>query len=862
MTRLMGPRDESWLTGREWESTGSAQAAAPFALPGDRPHYLQDRNVDVDHIKLTVSFDLDKKQVIGKAELRMRPIVDGVQRIELDCEDTRVHSVSVGMTQANFVLDGKKLRIELPWRYSRGRTFLLAIEYVSTPQQGIYFTGPDEGYPDKPIQIWTQGQDTDNHHWFPCIDEPKGRLTSEIVATVPSSWTVISNGRLISDRRNREDGTRTVRWLQDKKHAVYLITLVAGEFSRVVQQEEGPLIDFYCEPGREEDAARAFENTAAMIALYEDDFGEKYPWDKYTQVAVQDFIFGGMENTSATTQTDLTLHDERAHLDFSSDFLVAHEAVHQWFGDQITCREWSHGWLNEGFATYFEARWQEHHRGVDEYLYEILLMARGYLSEGYQRPIVERRYNQPVDIFDHHLYEKGGLVLHMLRRELGDEAFFDSIRHYLKKYKDHNVLTVDLQRSIEDVTGRNMDWFFDQWVFGPGHPQFKVKYSWDDEQSTATLSVRQSQEIAFRCSLDVAFLLEDGRQTFRAKITEKEHSFVYRLDGRPKAVQFDAGYSVVKTVDFTRSQDLLIYQLQNDEDVIGRVDAAQGLGKESSPEAIEALQKAVHEDAFWGVRVAAARALGEIRTDAALDALVSCTDVDHPKARRGVAEALGRFKRPSAAGALTNMLDSDESYYVAATAASSLGKTKSDRAHAKLVSALDRDSHMEVIRASALQGLAELKTEESREVISRWTEYGLPQRARESAVVALGKTGEDHKPTVELLSDLLDDRWYRTRLGAAGALRSLTADAALPALYRMADRELDGRVVRTARQAISAIRAGKNAPDNVNKLRSDLEKLEETNRGLTERLEKLERSLSSKEDGKDGGDGEDNDKTD
>ena len=208
------------------------------------------------------------------------------------------------------------------------------------------------------------------------------------------------------------------------------------------------------------------------------------------------------------------------------------------------------------------------------------------------------------------------------------------------------------------------------------------------------------------------------------------------------------------------------------------------------------------------------------------------------------------------------MLDSDESYYVAATAASSLGKTKSDRAHAKLVSALDRDSHMEVIRAGALHGLAELKTEESREVISRWTEYGLPQRSRESAVAALGKAGEDHKPTFELLSDLLDDRWYRTRLGAAGALRSLTADTALPALQRMVDRELDGRVVRTARQAISAIRAGKNAPDNVNKLRSDLEKLEETNRGLTERLEKLERSLSSKEDGKDGGDGEDNEKSD
>ena len=847
MTRRFGPRDESWLSGREWESSGFAQAAAPFALPGDRPHYLQDRNVHVDHIKLTVSFDLHKKQVIGKAELRLRPIIDGVQRIELDCEDTKVHSVTVGQTQTDYVLDGKKLRIELPRRYSRGRTFLLSIDYVSTPRQGIYFTGPDEGYPDKPVQIWTQGQDTDNHHWFPCIDEPKGRLTSEIVATVPANWTVISNGRLISDRRNREDGTRTVRWLQDKKHAVYLISLVAGEFSRVVQQEEGPLIDFYCEPGREEDAARAFENTAAMIALYEEDFGEKYPWDKYTQVAVQDFIFGGMENTSATTQTDLTLHDERAHLDFSSDFLVAHEAVHQWFGDQITCREWSHGWLNEGFATYFEARWQEHHRGLDEYLYEILLMARGYLSEGYRRPIVERRYNQPVDIFDRHLYEKGGLVLHMLRRELGDEAFFDSIRHYLARYKDHNVLTVDLQRAIEDVTGRNMDWFFDQWVFGPGHPEFKVKYSWDADENTATLSVRQSQKNAFRCSLEIAFLLEDGRKEFRANITEKEHSFVYRLDSQPKAAQFDAGYSVLKTVDFTRPQDQLIYQLQNDEDVVGRIDAAQGLGKEGSPESIEALRKAVQEDSFWAVRVAAARALGEIRTDAALEALANCAEADHPKARRGVAEALGKFKRPLAAATLTTMLDTDESYYVAATAASSLGKTKSDRAHSKLVSALDRDSHMDVIRAGALLGLSELKTEESREVISRWTEYGMPQRARESAVAALGKAGEDHKPTFELLADLLEDPWYRTKIGAASALRSLTADTALPALQRMADRELDGRVVRTARQAINAIRAGKNAPDNVKKLRTDLEKLEETNRGLTERLEKLERSLSSKE---------------
>ncbi len=844
MTRHCGPRDETWLTGRGWEGAGSELASAPFALPGDRPHYLQDRNVDVSHVKITVRFDLDEKQVIGKAELRLRPIVAGVQRVELDCEDTAVSSVTTGTTPAQFVQSGKKLIVDLPRRYSRRRGFSLAIEYVSTPRQGLYFTGPDEAYPDKPVQIWSQGQDTDNHHWFPCIDEPKGLLTSEIIATVPSDWTVISNGRLISDRRNRAEGTRTVHWLQDKKHAVYLITLVAGRFSREVMQAEDPLIDFYCEPGREADARRAFENTPAMIAMYEEEFGEKYPWDKYTQVAVQDFIFGGMENTSATTQTDLTLHDERAHLDFSSDFLVSHEAVHQWFGDLITCREWSHGWLNEGFATFYEARWQEHHRGVDEYLYEILLMARGYLGESYRRPIVERRYGDPVDIFDHHLYEKGGLVLHMLRRELGQEAFTEAIRHYVQRYKGRNVLTVDLQRAVEELTGRNVDWFFDQWVFRAGHPEFKVTYSWDSDLKSASLSVRQTQDSPFRCRLEIAFLSDSGRETRRVTVSGKEHGFTFQLQDRPKAVQFDAGYSVLKSLDFDRPKELLVYQLENDEDVIGRIEAAQGLGKHGAPESIQALVKALREDSFWGVQVAAARALGEIRTQAALDALLECREVDHPKARRGVAEALGKFKREQAADALSEMLDSDVSYYVAATAAASLGKTKSEKAYAKLVSALDRESHMETVRSGAIQGLAELKTKESREVVTRWSEYGQPQRARETAIAALATAGEDHRPTAETLTDLLDDPWYRARLAAISSLRRLIAIDAVPALQRMADRELDGRVVRTARQAVRDIRAGKNAPDDVKKLRSEVEKLEDKNRELAERLEKLERRLS------------------
>jgi aminopeptidase N len=827
-------------------------AAAPFALPGDEPHFPRDRVVDLKHVKLTVKFDLDAKQVIGTAELTMQAVTGTVRQLELDCEDTEVGSVKVGGTSARYTVTDRHLIVELPTPLAAGRPFVVAVDYVATPRRGIYFTGPDSGYPDKPVQIWTQGQDTDNHHWFPCIDEPRGRITSEISVTVPKDWSAVSNGRLAGESADRRAGTKTLHWVQDKPHAVYLITLAASNFARVVLKESKPLIDFFVARGREEDGRRSFGNTPAMIALYEELFAEPYPWAKYTQVAVQDFIFGGMENTSATTQTDLTLHDQRAHMDFSSDFLVSHEAVHQWFGDLVTCRDWSHGWLNEGFATYFESVWQEHHRGIDEYLWDVLGMARGYMGESYRRAIVENTFHTPSDLFDHHLYEKGGLVLHMLRRELGDELFYRAIRHYLATCKGKNVVTADFERAIEEATGRSMDWFFDQWVYRPGHPEFKVTYSWDGDHKTATLNVRQTQSgdrvaRAFRVNVDVVFVTTEGRSPrrheFRAKITEREHALTYTLPARPKLVQFDAGYGVVKTLDFTKSKDLLTYQLENDPDVIGRIEAAEGLGKLGSTEAVRALKRAVQRDSFWAVQATAARQLGKIGTDAALDALLGCVSISHPKARRGVADGLGNFKNERAGRALVKLLERDESYYVAMTSATSLGKTRWDGAFDPLVRALERPSHLEAVRAGALAGLAELKDERGLKVATEWTAYGRPQRAREAAIGALGKLGENKPEAADRLADLLDDPWLRVRQRSASALGELKETKAISHLSRLVDRELDGRVVREARIAIKAIRDGKNAPDDVKKLREDLHKVEEENRALKGRLEKIERQL-------------------
>ena len=281
MRKCLGPRDENRALFGEFLDTelsdDASARAAPFALPGDRPNYLRDRNFDLKHIKLTVGFDLEAKRVNGVAELTLEAIIPGARIVELDCEDTAINSVTVGTSALDYTLADSHLVVELPDGRDPGEPFTVTVDYVSTPRKGIYFTGPDAGYPDKPVQVWTQGQDTDNHHWFPCIDEPKGRLTSEIVATVPATWTAVSNGRLLSERENSSAGTKTFHWLQDREHAVYLITLAAGEFSRVVLQEADPVIDFYCRPGREEDGRRAFGNTPEMIKLYSELFGIEYP---------------------------------------------------------------------------------------------------------------------------------------------------------------------------------------------------------------------------------------------------------------------------------------------------------------------------------------------------------------------------------------------------------------------------------------------------------------------------------------------------------------------------------------------------------------------------------------------------------
>ena len=847
------------LGDRDAFTVASARGRRAFQPEHVEAKWARDRAANIKHIKLEVTLDFEKKRISGTATHRLSAIAGPLDRLEFDAAELEIRAVragSDGREPASFETSDGKLRIGLARALGAGEEIEIAIDYAGQPRRGLYFVGPDQAYPSKPVQAWTQGEDEDSRYWFPCYDYPNNRTTSEVIATVPEKFTAISNGALLGSSLDGAAKTRTFHWRHDVPHSAYLITLAAGEFATIEDRAGSVPVTYYVAPGREEEARRAFGNTPKMIEFFERAIGVPYPYAKYAQVAVSDFIFGGMENTSATTQTADTLHDARAHLDFKSDPLVAHELAHQWWGDLLTCRDWAHAWLNEGFATYFEALWCEENLGADEFAWNLRQDREGYLDEDanrYRRPIVCNRYRTPIELFDRHLYEKGSLVLHMLRRVTGDDLFFKSLNLYCTRHRGANVITQDLQRAFEDTTGRNLDFFFDQWVYKEGHPEIEVSSSFDEKKKLLSLTVKQTHKTgdtivsAFSFPVTIALMDAEGRETrHRVEIKDREQIFNFVLDKAPKAVRFDPEHDILKTLKHKRGREALESELRHAPEAIGRAAAARELGIEGSPQATAAIREAMLTDKFWGVQAEAAAALGAIRTTGALDALLEALKLPHPKARRAVVRALGNFRGDArAASALAAVAaGGDESYFVEAEALLALGKTRDERAFAHLTEALGRDSYLEVIRTHAIAGMAELRDERAIDVAREFSAYGRPPRARVAAIGTLARFAalKDNRRAeiLDFMTPLAEDREFMVRMRIPSAFAEIGDPRALPALRRLADRDLDGRVQRHASDAIASIGEGRSRVEEGQRLREDLDKLREDNKKLQERLEKVE----------------------
>lgn len=711
----------------------AAETIDVWSRPERRPPV---RTYDVRHYRIALRLEDETRSYRGETEVTLASLQDGLRTVRLDAETFTVTAVRDATGKGlPFVQKEGRLDIDLSRTAAQGEAIALTVAYearnvrIDPVKYGMAADYPlglgfrDET-PDNPRLVETLSFPTGARHWFPCFDHPGDKATSEVLATVRRDWRVLSNGRLVETRDDPAATTRTFHWRQDQPHSTYLFVLVAGPYEVLTDVHGAVPLGYWVYPKDLAEAPRSFRKTPEILRFFERMFGVSYPWVKYDQVTIPG-IGGGAESTSATVLGQGTIHDEDAEPDFPSDWLVAHEAAHQWWGDLVTPADWGETWLSESFATYGEHLYSRFAAGDDEGAVNLLDKKEAYLREArekYVRPIVFNRWQWPNDNFDRHTYQKGALVLHMLRDLVGDESFFKALRIFLDRHAYGSVTTPELAAAFREASGQDVRWFFDQWVMKPGHPVLEVSQSWDEARRTLRLRIRQVQDTKhqvpiFRARVRIGIGTEAGRSTETVWLGKEDDAFSFILPARPRLVRFDEGDVLLAEVTFRKAAGDLVYQLAHD-DARGRAWAAGELAKLRGEPGVEAaLERAARDDGFWKVREAAIDAMAAARRpddvaffrERALD----------PSSRVRVAalRALSAFASPpiTTGPFLAERFAADRSYLVRAEAIRGLGLARDPSFLALVEEAARLRSPRQVVRTAALaarEQLEKCKTEE------------------------------------------------------------------------------------------------------------------------------------------------------
>ena len=532
------------------------------------------RSYDVLHYVIRTSFDVPNKALIGEVDVTLKPLGNGFRTVELDAEDMTIERVSLSDgTRLTSKERPGTLLITLDRDYSSADTVTVVIRYRTVPQRGLYFilSSDTVGF-QRPRQIWTQGEPEENHYWFPCYDFPDDKVTSEQYITTGSNEIAIANGILVQTVDN-PDNTRTFHWQMNQPHSSYLISLVVGDYTKLTDSYGSVPLEYYTYRGTETQALRAFSKTPTMMRWFSERLGHGFPYDKYAQTVVGNFIFGGMENISATTLADTEILDPDINtLDYAKLNLVSHELAHSWFGNLVTCRDWSHLWLNEGFATFLEAAFLESQFGREAYLQELRKDAAFYYLDDATRnrhPLVNPNYPLTIELFDATTYKKGAFVVHMLRETVGNDVFWRALNLYLSEYEYSIADSKDLQKVFERVSGQSLEWFFAQWVYKAGYPELRVNARYNRFKRQLTLGIRQTQKpgimgtSVFRLPLDIEIATTAGTHSERIEINRRRQDFVLQLDGHPRTVTIDRDVRLLKKLIITGSRSTLGFGLQD-----------------------------------------------------------------------------------------------------------------------------------------------------------------------------------------------------------------------------------------------------------------------------------------------------------
>lgn len=687
----------------------------------NRPRQFErSRDYDAKHYRVELTFDLDKKIFWGTNTITLTPLKNEFTTCVLDAEELVVDTVkNPAGTQLEFEQTDRQLIVHFPEAYNFGEEVHFTVEYhAENPKRGLYF---DDKTDEHPQMVTTVSWPENAHHWLPCYDYPNDKVTHEFIITVKDTFKVLGNGRLVRVLEDKLGGTKTYHWSQDLPHSTYLFLLAIGPYA-VIEDALGDLpVNYWVYEDGVENARWIFEKTPYMIEFFNKIYGYEYPWAKYDQV-ISPRMGGGAENTSATLLGQDVVHDRKAEKDFSWDRIIAHEIAHQWWGDLITLRSWEHTWMNESFGTYSDHMYTRYDKGKDEGAYDLLQKKNAYLNEAhnrYMRPIVFDLYEQPQQNFDSHTYPKGAAVLHMLRFILGDEPFFRTLKHFLHKHEFQAVDTHDFMKAVKEATGQNMDWFFEQYIFAPGHPVFDVSYVWDEEGGKVELTVRQVQDTSkgvpiYKIPVIIGIHSNEGMVPEKVWIEKQEEVFQFTVDKKPMMVRFDQGNYLLKEWTFDKSADELLYQLEKD-DAIGRSWAASELIKhKDKAEVAEALIACARIDDFWAVKQSAIETLGEMKREEDIAFFKEKCSDEKSRVRAAALVALGEFGKEELAPFLKERFEAEDSYLAQAEALRSVGKCGDPSQIPFLEEAAQMESYRNVIKRAAESAIKTIRERSTR----------------------------------------------------------------------------------------------------------------------------------------------------
>ncbi len=747
-----------------------------FGSP-DRPfHTTPDREKDMLHMAIDIEIDIPEGRISGSVSHTFTPFASDFKRVTFNSDRITIHKITLSGHSLDFQQHEGNISIDLDKEYGWEDTLTVKIEYTAFPTMGFYFVRPDSSYPDKQIQGWTQGEDTDNHFWVPMHDYPNDKMTWECKLTVAKPLTAISNGELVSVSDKNDQ--RIFHWRENIPNTSYLLSVAVGDYKKIEDEWDGIPVNYWVyQHHNREDALRSFGKTPAMMEFFSEITGVRYPFEKYDQTIIEDFMWGGMENVTNTHQTDRTMHEEKVRPIHSSDGLVGHELAHQWYGDYLTTRNWANAWLNEGFATYLELLWTEDESGIELAEYERLgnLRATVWADQSYRRPTVQPHYFNSIELFDSNIYAKGSVILNMIRRYLGDDAFFRGLKNYTKTNAANNVETSDLKKTFEVTTGKNLDWFFDQWIYRPGIPEITASYRYNRRSKLVSLTLKQTQDVESTSlfKLPMTVVIDDGSISRHEIFFDKEEdTFTFKADIAPLMLVVDEGFQIPKRLTFEKKTDELLYQLQNAPTPNDRIWAARELKEtRSSTKIHKILVEMLNKEPQWYVRREVVKTYQKLKPRNGETDLMAAYEGQDARVQRSVLRALREYETDEVITFILDIMENEENDFLISAALSTLIKIDLDKAQEKFDWAMEQESKSETIRSTALGILTEEKTDSNLIKLKDMAVYGAaPYNLRGSIFSRITDYQEDNPDLIDYFADHINDPHRRVRWTCANQI--------------------------------------------------------------------------------------------